>query len=202
MELRDYVKVYWHQRWFIVILTLVTVAVTYGVVATRPERVAVTSSFAVNRVTRESTPDYQYDGYYALQATELFSQTVVSWFNTAPVLQEMYRVAELDPEISSASQLPGRFAVKRYSPQNIVIRFTESTTNRAKLVAAAMREVMETRASQLNLGSDGQPLFEIVGTEPVLTPSQPNPWLWSGVALVLGLLLSMFVVLTRHYLRA
>lgn len=201
MELRDYLQLYWRQRALIGVMMVVATATTFIVTATQPARTGVSESYAIHRVGQEATPDYQYDGYYALQAVDLFSQTVVSWFNTPSVLREIYLQANLDPEISSLSNLPGRFFVKRYSAQNIVVRFSESTPERARKIADATRHVMEDRAAKLNLTPEGKPLFGIVGSLPVIGPRQPNPWLFGAVALVLSVAVGMAVVAARHYLR-
>ncbi len=201
MELRDYLKIYWEQRWFIVGLVLLATITTYAVVATRPIRSSVSTSFAVNRVNKEPTPDYQYDGYYALQAADLFAQTVVSWFRTPAILQEMYQQANLDPAIQSIDGLPARFRVKKYSAQNIVVRFSETDDTRATQFAAAMAKVMSERAEQLNQSADHKSLFAISATKPVIAPERSNPWLYAGVALVLSSGLALGVAALRHYLK-
>jgi capsular polysaccharide biosynthesis protein len=202
MELRDYLKIYWQQRWLIGLIVLIATATTFIVTSLKPERIGVSESYAVNRLAQPATADYQYDGFYALQAVDLFSQTVVSWFNTPSVLREIYLAANLDPEIASLNNLPSRFSVKRYSAQNIVIRFSESTHDRAERVANAMRTVMEERASKLNLTPEGKALFEVQGSVPVINPVKPNPWVLSAVALVLSGALGLGLAVGRHYLRA
>lgn len=202
MELRDYLKVYWAQRWFILAMVVVATVGAYLAAATQPTRTGVSISFAVNRVNKEVTPDYQYDGYYALQAADLFAQTVVSWFSTPSVLQEIYMKANLDPEIQSVDSLPSRFRVKKYSAQNIVVRFTERNDDRAKKLAAAMDDVMTERSSQLNRSADNKSLFEVVASSPVVAPSHPNPWLYASAAIVLSFGLALMTAAARHYLRA
>lgn len=201
MELRDYLKIYWQQRGMIVGISLVAAIAAYVTAAVQPTRYAASESFAVNRVNKETTDQYQYDGYYALQAADLFSQTVVSWFSTPSVLQEIYTAAAINPDIRSVNTLPSRFKVKRYSAQNIVIRFSESTRERADKVVVAMRQVMEERARSLNRTAEGKSIFEIVGTAPVIAPAQPNPWVYGSMALILGFFFSLFVAAARHYIR-
>ncbi len=201
MELRDYLKVYWSQRWLIGSIVLVATVAAYVVTATQPVRTGVSVSYAVNRVNKEATPDYQYDGYYALQATDLFAQTVVSWFSTPSVLQEMYGRANLDSEIQSVDSLPSRFRVKKYSAQNIVVRFTERDEARAQALVRGMAGVMGERTSQLNRSADNKSIFEVVGSTPVIAPAQPNPWLYAGAVLVLSFGLALLVAAARHYLR-
>src|SRR6185503_18506009 len=98
MELRDYIRLYWRERVTIFLIMIVAVGTTLILAANQPAKSSITTSYAVNRVTAETTPDYQYDGYYALQAVDLVSQTVATWFDTSPVIQEIYTQAKLDPQ--------------------------------------------------------------------------------------------------------
>lgn len=201
MELRDYIKVYWQQRRLIALIVIVATGVALLVAGTRPERTGVSISFAINRTNREATTQYQYDGYYALQASDLFAQTVVSWFSTPSVLLEVYEQAKLDPAIQSVNSLPSRFSVRKYSSQNIVVKFTETNDDRAAKVAEGLKMVMESKASKLNQTSDGKSLFEIVAGSPVIAPAKPNLGLIAAVTVVLSLAMGMFVAAARHYLR-
>lgn len=200
-ELRDYLQTYWSQRWLILAIVAVATVTTGLAASQQPTRQVVSGSFAINRINQQSSNDYQYDGYYALQAADLFAQTVVSWFATPSVLREVYKVAELDPEITSVNSLPSRFRVKKYSAQNIVVRFSEKDGPRAAAVAQAMRTVVEAKAANLNQTADGRALFEIVGTDPVIAPSKPSVWLWSAVAFALSAGLALFTAALRYYLR-
>jgi len=183
------------------LIVVIATATAVLVAATRPERTGVSVSFAINRTNREATNQYQYDGYYALQASDLFAQTVVSWFSTPSVLLEIYQQAKLDPAIQSVNSLPARFSVRKYSAQNIVVKYTETDNDRATKVADGLKTVMESKASKLNQTSDGKSLFEIVGGVPVIAPAKPNLGLIAAVAAVLSLALGMFVAAARHYLR-
>lgn len=201
MELRDYLRVYWRQRWLILGLTLVATMTAYVVAATQPTKTGVSISFAINQTNKEVTTQYQYDGYYALQAADLFSQTVVSWFSTPSVLRQVYDQANLDPEIQSINSLPARFSVKKYSAQNIVVRYTERTNDRATKLATAMGTVMEQEASQLNQSTDGKSIFQIVAGTPVIAPAHPNAGLIAAITLVLSFALALFIAAARYYLK-
>ncbi len=201
MELRDYINVYWHQRLMIGLIVLIATGTALVIAGTRPERTGVSVSFSINRTNREATTQYQYDGYYALQASDLFAQTVVSWFSTPSVLLEVYHQANLDPAIQSVNSLPTRFSVRKYSSQNIVVKYTETDKDRATKLADSLKTVMESKASKLNQTSDGKSLFEIVGGTPVIAPAKPNLGLIAAVAAVLSLALGMFVAAARQYLR-
>lgn len=201
MELRDYIHVYWKQRWIIIGLVLVACVTAAVVAQTRPIQTGVSVSYAINRTNRVATTQYEYDGYYALQASDLFAQTVVSWFSTPSFLQEVYQQANLDPEIQSLNSLPSRFSVRKYSAQNIVVRFNERNEERAKGVAQYLGSVMEKKAESLNQSSDGKSLFAIVAGVPVIAPARPNMALILGVTAVLSFALGLFYAAARQYMR-
>ena len=69
-------------------------------------------SFAVNRTSRQETTDFQFDGYYAIQAADLFSKTIVSWFSTPSILLEMYRNAGIEPTIGSIDSFSNAFKTR------------------------------------------------------------------------------------------
>jgi len=199
-ELRDYLHAYWKQRWMILAVVVVASATTWTVAITRPTRSAVTAAFAINRADRQVTPDYQFDGYYALQAADLFAQTVVSWFQTPPILQEVYEAAKLNPEIDSVNNLPSRFKVKKYSAQNIVVRFQESTPERAKQLSVALKKNMEERAAALNQNAEGQSIFSIVAATPAFSEARaPALLLTIGMAIV-SFGFALLVAALRYYL--
>jgi uncharacterized protein involved in exopolysaccharide biosynthesis len=199
-ELRDYLRSYWKQRWLIGGLVAVTMIVTYATAAVQPTKYAVTQSFAINRADKQSTPDYQYDGYYALQAADLFAQTVVSWFQTPPILQQIYTSANLDIEAQTANDLPARFKVKKYSAQNIVVRFQESTPERAKTLAAAVKKDLEQRSEGLNQSADGHSVFTIVGQEPTYNDARPPMALLLSAAFVVSAGCALLIAALRQYL--
>jgi uncharacterized protein involved in exopolysaccharide biosynthesis len=201
-ELRDYLKAYWQQRWMIIAVVVVATAATIITVKLQPIKYASSESFAINPINRQTTADYQYGGYYSLQAADLFAQTAISWFSTPSVLRDVYTQAKLNPDIKTVDSLPARFKVKKYSSQNIVVRFSESTRARATDLSQAIRDVMEQRASRLNLTADNKPLFEVVGTDPVIAPAQPSWQLWGLVALVLSFGFSLTIAALRFYMKS
>lgn len=202
MELRDYLRVYWSQRWLILGVIAVACAAAAIAIALQPERTGVSASFAINRTNRVETTQYEYDGYYALQAADLFAQTVVSWFDTPSFLRTVYEKANLDPMIETVNSLPARFSVKKYSAQNIVVKFTESNQERASKVATALAAVMEDTTKDLNATSTGKALFEIISGPPVIAPATAPRMLIFTVTIILSGAAGLLLAAGRHYLRS
>ena len=145
-------------------------------------------SFTINRTNRQETAEYQYDGYYAIQASDLFSQTVVSWMMTPSVLLEIYQKAGIDPEVTTLNEISSRFKVKKYSSQNIVVLFTERDRQTSEQLSLAITEVVEKMARESNQSAESKSLFEVVGNKPVIVETSQNVLLNALVGLLAGVI--------------
>src|SRR5690349_13578069 len=61
-----------------------------------PPRVKASLALTVAQQSHQETADYAYDGYYALRASELVSDTIISWLSTPSVVKEIHAAAGLD----------------------------------------------------------------------------------------------------------
>lgn len=200
MELKQHLGILKKSRYFMVIFTILVVilAILFGY--SRQTTYTSSISFAVNRINKQETQYYD-DSYYGIQAADLFSQTVISWFMTPSVLLEIYDRSEVDPKITTIEKFTSRFKTKKYSAQNIVVKFTERDRETAEKISDAAILVMENKAADLNRSANNKALFEIVGTKPVIVENKINISLVGGIGLVVGFLFSIVLVYLKEYLR-
>jgi hypothetical protein len=192
MGLEELVRFFRRSGRLVAATTLVAALAAGAVAVTVPKRVEASLAFAINRINREATVDYQFDGYYALQAADLYAQTVVSWFSTPAVVRDIYAAAGLTPDLESQSAFASKFRTKRYSAQNIVVRFTEPDADRARQLATAVTDTLRKRTATLNETADRKSIFEIVASEPVVTERRPAVGTAVAVAALGGFLLGVF----------
>ncbi len=201
MELRHQLQTYGRYRGlfigFVLLVTLATLALSW---TAEPKYVA-SLSMTINRINRQETTEYQYDGYYAIQASDLFTQTLLSWFLTPSVLLEFYQKADLDPRISSINGLIGRFRARKFSAQNLVVQFSEADRSSAEKLAIAIGQVVKERGETLNQTSEHQGIFEIVPASPVVVQTKPNLALNTAAALAGSILLGIVMVAVIDSLR-
>lgn len=190
------VRVY---RWLIISLTVVATLASLIFTYRTPAYYDSSISFSINRVNQQETSQYQYDGYYAIQAADLFSQTVISWFMTPSVLLEMYDKAKIDPQISSLTEISSRFRVKKYSPQNIVVTYKERDRQTAEKIAEAIISVTQEKAVAANQTADKKALFEVIGTQPVIVVKKPPVVMNTIVGFIGGLFLSILAAYIIEY---
>ncbi len=202
MEFKEHLKVLNQYKILIIILTLLLAAVSFLFAYIQEPYFDTSISFTVNRINRQNTQYYEYDGFYAIQASDLFAANVVSWFMTPSFLLEIYDQANLDPQITSLERFANRFKTKQFSSQNIVVRFREETDERARKISEAIINKVETKSAQLNKTADDKSLFEVVGSKPVIVEKKANIWLSTLIGLVSGFILAVIIVYLKRYFKA
>lgn len=174
MEFRTTIRDLARYRIIFIVFVIIVTGASYWLSVAQQPKYVTSLSIAVNRIHRQETAQYQYDGYYAIQASDLFSQTILSWFLTPSVLLEVYERANVDPQISSLSALVGRFRARKLSPQNLVVQFTDPNKADAQKIADSIAAVMKKRGSAINQNDQGEPIFEALPALPVIVESKPN----------------------------
>lgn len=197
-EHKEFIK---RQRAVIIVLTILVTVAAFVFTYLSPTTHKSSISFAVNRINKQDTAEYQYDGYYAIQASDLFSQTVVSWFYTPSVLLEIYDRAGIDPAITSLETFSSRFKTRKYSAQNIVVTFSERDKNTAEKISQSIIDTVKERGASLNQTADRKALFEVVGSKPVIVEQKPPLVINTLVGLVLGFCLSLGTVYLVRYFK-
>jgi len=201
MEIRTHWQTYRRHLAFMIMVVIVVTATAVVSAVLKPVEYRASIAFAVNRINAQTTTDYQYDGYYAIQAADLLSQTVVSWFLTPSVLLSIYDRADVEPMITSLDRFTSRFKAKKYSSQNIVVSFVERERDWSEKLSAAVILVVEEQAAALNTTAENTPLFRITGSQPVIVEHRANPYLAGLVGFVAGWLLALALVEINKYLR-
>lgn len=200
MELRDSIYLFSRRKALALSLIVLVVAASYAWAYLQPVRFTTSVSFAVNRVNREDTKVYEYDGYYALQASDLFSDTVVSWLQTPSVLVEIYKQAGKQDAAQDIQSLTSQFKTKKFAAQNIVVTYSSPTESEAEKLASAMTDVIKAQTESSNRTSQGKALFEVDATTPVIAKASPNPLLIGVISFAVGLILALFLVPFVAYL--
>lgn len=177
---------------------IVVVGLASGLAMTRllPLSYDVSLALNIDRKNNNTGEFYTYDGYYAIQATELFGKSVASWFVTPDFVEDVLRNADksdiaklsvkdfrriFTPEQVSANVIEIRFGVEEIELGNTL---TESITS-------SIGSYMDTR------GIKDYNIF--VGT-PVIRQVDYNPILFALGGGFLALALGIIIAAKRqHY---
>lgn len=194
MHILSTLRLAWRYKTLLILTLLIPPVLAAIFAINRPDTYTTSIAFTVNRINKQATTDYQFDGYYALQASDLFSETVVSWFLTPSVIVEIYDAAGVDPQVTSLNALTSRFKIKKFSSQNLVVKFTESSEDVSGKIGTAVVQTVEAKAAELNQTADRKALFEVVGGKPVTVHDSNQALLVTAVGLVIGLFLATLLI--------
>ncbi len=183
------------QFFFTVVLFLVGAFVWQK---SQPVSYQATLLLNVGRSGAEQTTDYTFDSFYRLQADERFADTVVRWFQSPRVVEDIYVDANLDPEALGIRDLKNVFRAGRLSSQMIEVQYASASEKTLKALADSSTSVLNRYAEDLNREEERR-WFIIIGSDPVIRDGRVP----LGTALLAGLLAGLFVgvwaVLLKHF---
>lgn len=168
-----YRKFFKQNLFFLAIVVVVGVSVGLAITKLMPVSYDVSLALNIERKTNDTGQFYTYDGYYAIQATELFGKSVASWFVTPDFVEDVLRNADksdinklsvkdfrrvFTPEQVSASVVEVRFGVDKVELGNTL---TES-------ISSSIISYMENRGIKDYNVFVGTPVVRKVDYNPVL----------------------------------
>lgn len=185
----------------LVIASLVAAAV-YGWVVHRGSEYRAYYSYVVALTEREAAPDFRFDGYYALQATDLFSETLAAWLRTPELVVAAHQQAGLPLPTTNPRQVARLVEATKAAPQlvTVMIRGSDSTT-----VEQLSHGMMKATAERVAMYHDqGVPAlqFEVVPTEPWVGSQKLSAPVIVSAVWVFVLLFGINAVLIRESISA
>lgn len=158
-------------------------------------------SYLISLSERENVPEYRFDGYYALQATDLFAATVAQWATTPEVIVAAHEAAQLQLRSSDPRVLSRVISTAKTAPQLVEVTVQDRQSERAEKLAAGFMAVMERNIERYH--DEGIPAlyFRVVATEPWVGVSRLSEPVIVSAAFVFTLLFGVNGVLLVESLR-
>jgi capsular polysaccharide biosynthesis protein len=192
MEIRNYFRTIGRFIWWLVVPVVVVMIITLVVSIIYEQSYEAPLAFSVNRKTQEDTTnDYQFDSYYAIQANNILGTQFSEWLKSNWLISEIYQRAGLQEENSI---LEKEWKVAYTSPQNIELLFRGRDKNRVESLANAATSVVNDEKETFSgtgdkvIGTVGIPSNFVVVTK---RTSMPLNLL---VGLVVGIILGLIFV--------
>lgn len=146
-DLHSYIILLKRRLPIILLISVVAALVAYGVAArVKPEHI-VHFSYTVSLAQRDVSADFRFDGYYALQATDLFSATLAGWMKTPEHVVEAYREAGLTLPSTDARDIVKAVDVTRSGPQLVQVAVKSESKIQAEALAQGLRSVIERQVA-------------------------------------------------------
>lgn len=201
MELKQYIKIIkQHIKLVAAVLILVgTFAFVFS--AIRPITYETSLSLLISRTTIQETEDYKYDGYYAIQANDLFANTTVGWLKSPEIVVAIYKEAGVSLSAENLRKLEKNFKAFKTSPHSVEVKFKSKTKKDAQSVVKAAVSVLEKKTKIIGRTSQEEIAFSIIGSEPVIVEKKPNLILNTMVGLISGIFLGILLVFSKEYFK-
>lgn len=201
MTPKNYLKVISSYKW--VVITCLILAGLLSFIFTQWLPVSYDSilTLTVHRVNREETKDFQYDNYYAIQATELLGNTVVNWLATPDVALAIFDKAGVKADVEGLAKLSKKFKAKQLSSHVASIEFRYKDQDGANKLSAALVDVVQEKVKNTEETAQNNPSFEIQASKPLIVQHKIDPILASVCGLVCGLFIGIGLAFLFEYFR-
>ena len=201
MELKEYLKIIKKNSKLILIIGIVTAVSAFVFSILQPVKYETSLSLEIVKNKTQTTDDFKYDGYYALQTGEMIADSIEQWLKSPEVVNAIYQKAEISQDFKNIKSYTKKFTAQKMSPQYVEINFKSGTIEEAKKISAATVEIMNAKIEKIEKVSEQEISFSISSGDPIIVENKPDAILNLIVGLISGLVLGIFIVFLRRYFR-
>jgi len=169
-------------------MTLIGIAVGVGLMYIQPQTFDVSLELDLERVKNPSDEYYQYDGFYALRATNKFAKVVKGWFQTPSFVISILEESGTSTENFEVAELRSVFTSEKISSNTVEVRWSAPSPEEARTTTEAIDATIQ---SKLNVSEKEREEFNINTSTPVIKRHEYNPLFFGGAGAALGLFLGM-----------
>lgn len=199
MELRNYIKIIKRNSKLIIAVSVVTAMSAFLFSVAQPLKYEVSLSLFITKNKTQETDDFKYDGYYALQASEIIADSIGQWMKSPEIVNTIYQRAEVAQDFKNIKSYTKKFIAKKMSAQYVEVKFKTSDQEDAKKISTATVEALKSKIKNLEENSEQELSFSIESGEPIILESKPNAFLNLIIGLISGLMLGIFAVFGKEY---
>ena len=199
MELKEYTTII--KKEFKTIITIgIIVAVSAFLFSTiRPVTYEASTSLAINKNKTQNTDDFKYDGYYALQTSEMLADTIVEWIKSPTVVNAIYQKAEIDQDFKNIKSYTKKFTANKMSSQHVEVKFKTDTRENAEEISSALVEITNDKIKAIEKESEEEISFSISSENTIIVENRSNAFLNLIIGFISGIILGIFIVFGKKY---
>ena len=199
-ELKNFL---WRQKIWLILFPLLGLLSALIYVRMTPLKYQGTVHIYIQRQTEQSTDSYfNYDGFYALQTSREYTDTVLGLVKSLDVLKRGREISEYVPQDNQElNRLASQIKAVKKAPQLIEISLSDPDRQKASEVVLALAQATQDRIRLLNQAGDRAFSIDLVDPEVLVLEKRP-PALYLGVlGLGLGLATGVFLAVIIEYFR-
>lgn len=161
---------------------------TYVLIPRLPKHYDVSMDIVTSVPERVPSKEYEFDGYYAMQAVDLFSDTIVGWFKSPGFVAQVFDRAQVQRPSKQLRGLGQVFVVKKVSGQLINVSFRTSSEKEAAKLADSATRVLNDSVENFNKSGDKKVAFSVLVNNPLIAQANIDP---ISSTLIAGLIVLM-----------
>ncbi|MBU1177686.1 hypothetical protein KJ903_00535 [Patescibacteria group bacterium] len=201
MSPRNYLKIIKSSRILIFVCAILCGLLALIFSAVKPVSYETSIAFSIQKINRQDTAEFQYDNYYAIQASELLGNTIVGWLESPEVMREVCQEASLTAVASDFNSLARGMKAKQISAHLVRVKYSQPSYEQANQVASGITTVIKKKAEAVELNAAGQSSFVVIPSDPVIVEKKYGPATLALAGIVCGLLVGVGIAFGREYLK-
>lgn len=158
-------------------------------------------SYLVSLRQREDAAQYRFDGYYALQATDLFAATLASWVHTPEIIAAAYQQAGLVLTDRDPRSVQAAITATKSSPQLVEVTVRQPIEADAQKLATGLQAVMNEEVAAYHAQGIPAVTFGVVATTPWVGQRAVATRVVTAAAFIFVFIAALNVVLFQASLR-
>ncbi len=183
------------------IIGIVAAAVSYDIARRLPPSYEVHFSYMVALQQQAIPTGFQYDGYYALSGTELFSSTLASLITSPENIVRAYATAHIPLASQDPVGLVQHVQAEKVASQLVQVTVRDASQTQAEALASAVQTVSKQIVQQYDDTNKNSTQFSITPTMPWTGMVRVTPTPIATIAGVFAVIISAMIVLFRESLR-
>lgn len=199
MELKEVFQII-KRKLFLLALIVIVIVGAVGYWSIKQKEGYETSSIITVQGNRETSSQYQYGGYYSIQSSDLFINTILGWVSSQNFVADVYKNSNIEFDNNKIKSLSKNIYARKIPPQNIELIVTESSRETSGKISQNIIDLIKEKTGAVSLVANSAANFEIISSDPITIPVKPNLPFNIVASLIVALALGVFMVFFIEYL--
>lgn len=203
MELRAFLVLLQKNMIAIILISVITGALALLMsLRLQPTYHAVLSVYVQKIPEQPAGGDFTFDGFYAQQAAESYTDTVVGLFESPAIHVRALQFADQDTEPSTVEQVKQQTRIRKVAPRLIDLEVRSYEQEEARVLAKSLFKAVSNRLDELTSEDSANLKMKInaVNDEPLISLAEPRVVLYTIIGVLVGMFGATTTFLLKEYL--
>lgn len=154
------------RNFFLVLgISIIVFIFSYGVAKKIPGTYSTHFSYMVSMDQKDVTPAFRYDGYYAVSAVALFSETLAGLTTSPEIIVAMFEEADVSIPTLNVLDLGRIILSKKAAPQLVQFSVQDASRVTSEKLATGLKKVIRKKIDEYNTQGISAVSFQATATD-------------------------------------